>query len=309
MSDIKIFVSNRIDLNSELISNPLFIPVRCGAVFDSRPETTILGDNSGENISERRKTFNELTVQYWAWKNVDADYYGLCHYRRYMIFSKKELQADPYGNVLFDMLNYDSCMECGLLDPVRMRKIIEENDFIVSVPYDVTYRGFRNLYEHYTEVPMQHRKDMETALEVVRELTPEYTEAAEAYFNGTLFYPCNLFIMRKPIFEEYCQWLFTLLFELEKRIDISEYDEQEQRVFGMLGERLFGVFFTQYIKTHPNCKYRIVQRALFWHTEQNYECQKTKIKSIKRTVKKCLGESSYIYRFLKSIYYLFDGRE
>ena len=99
MSDIKIFVSNRIDLNSELISNPLFIPVRCGAVFDSRPETTILGDNSGENISERRKTFNELTVQYWAWKNVDADYYGLCHYRRYMIFSKKELQADPYTRI------------------------------------------------------------------------------------------------------------------------------------------------------------------------------------------------------------------
>ena len=73
MSDIKIFVSNRIDLNSELISNPLFIPVRCGAVFDSRPETTILGDNSGENIYERRKTINELTVKYWAWKNVDAD--------------------------------------------------------------------------------------------------------------------------------------------------------------------------------------------------------------------------------------------
>ena len=34
--DIKIFVSHRIDLDSKVLDNPLFIPVRCGAVFDKR---------------------------------------------------------------------------------------------------------------------------------------------------------------------------------------------------------------------------------------------------------------------------------
>lgn len=306
MDDIKIFVSHRIDLDSELISNPLFVPVRCGAVFDPRSNVAVMGDNTGENISERRKTFNELTVQYWAWKNVKADYYGLCHYRRYMVFSEKELQADPYGNVLFDVLNYDSCTECSLLDPARMRKVIAGKDIIASVPYDVTYRGFHNLYEHYTEVPMQHRKDLETALEVVRELTPDYAESAEAYFNGVLFYPCNLFIMRKEVFEEYCQWLFKVLFELERRIDISKYDEQEQRVFGMLGERLFGVFYTHYIKTHPNSKCCTVQRALFWYTNCNNDCRQSKTRKIKRALKSYLGESNCVYRFLKNIYHLFD---
>ena len=87
--DIKIFVSHRIDQDSETIDNPLYVPVRCGAVFDERDNITMLGDDTGDNISEKRESFCELTVLYWAWKNVKADYYGLCHYRRYFNFSDK----------------------------------------------------------------------------------------------------------------------------------------------------------------------------------------------------------------------------
>ncbi|MCL2520879.1 MAG: DUF4422 domain-containing protein, partial [Spirochaetaceae bacterium] len=87
MKDIKIFVSHRIDLDSEVIDNPLFVPVRCGAVYDKREnKPDIIGDDTGDNISEKRLSYNELTVMYWAWKNVKADYYGLCHYRRYFSF-------------------------------------------------------------------------------------------------------------------------------------------------------------------------------------------------------------------------------
>ena len=85
--DIKIFVSHRIDLDSETIDNPLYIPVRCGAVYDERENVTMLGDDTGDNISEKRMSYCELTVLYWAWKNVDADYYGLCQDCRYLVFS------------------------------------------------------------------------------------------------------------------------------------------------------------------------------------------------------------------------------
>ena len=88
--DIKIFVSHRIDLDSETIDNPLYVNVRCGAVFDKRENVDMLGDDTGDNISEKRDSFCELTVMYWAWKNVKADYYGLCHYRRYLSFAEDE---------------------------------------------------------------------------------------------------------------------------------------------------------------------------------------------------------------------------
>lgn len=307
-SNIKIFVSHRIDKDSELVDNPIFVPVRCGAVFDPRENVAIQGDDTGENISQRRMTFNEFTVLYWAWKNIEADYYGLCHYRRYMIFSPDALQADPYGNVLFDRLDHNSCVKCGLLDQVGMAKVIEGNDLIISEPYDVTYRGFYSLYEHYAEVSMQHREDMAIALDVIQELYPEYTDAAKEYFNGTLFYPCNLFVMRREVFEDYCQWLFKLLFEIEKRIDISAYNEQEQRVYGLLGERLLGVYFTHYIKTHPDCKYRVIQRALFWDTEKNGARKTTVGQLIKQVLKKMLGESNCLYQWLRRVYHVLDRR-
>ena len=77
--DIKIFVSHRIDLDSETIDNPLFVPVRCGAVYDKRENITMLGDDTGDNISNKRNFLGEFTVQYWAWKNIDTDYYGFFH--------------------------------------------------------------------------------------------------------------------------------------------------------------------------------------------------------------------------------------
>ena len=51
-----------------------------------------------------------------------------------------------------------------------------------------------------------------------------------------------MFVMKKEKFDEYCQWLFTILFELEKRIDISNYNQYESRVFGFISERLFNVW-------------------------------------------------------------------
>ena len=106
--DIKIFASNRIDLESKQINNSMIIPIRCGAVYDNRENISIAGDDTGDNISSRRNEYCELTVQYWAWKNVDADYYGLCHYRRFLIFPSTPLVSDPYGNVLLEKMDENS---------------------------------------------------------------------------------------------------------------------------------------------------------------------------------------------------------
>lgn len=65
---IKIFVSHRTDLISETIENPLYVNVRCGAVYDKENRSGFLGDDTGNNISEKKYQYSELTVQYWAWK-------------------------------------------------------------------------------------------------------------------------------------------------------------------------------------------------------------------------------------------------
>lgn len=55
---------------------------------------TMIGDNTGENISLQNKNYCELSAVYWAWKNQYAlknpDYIGLMHYRRVFDFNEDE---------------------------------------------------------------------------------------------------------------------------------------------------------------------------------------------------------------------------
>jgi hypothetical protein len=51
-----------------------------------------------------------------------------------------------------------------------------------------------------------------------------------------------MFIMRKDILDRYCTWLFDVLFELEKRVDVSGYSASEARVFGYISEWLLDVW-------------------------------------------------------------------
>ena len=59
-----------------VLRDSILTPINAGrALVDKRSynytwlkENTI-GDDSGENISKRNKSYNELTAIYWAWKN------------------------------------------------------------------------------------------------------------------------------------------------------------------------------------------------------------------------------------------------
>lgn len=51
-------------------------------------------DNTGDNIAKYNGNLNEMTVIYWLYKNIEADYYGLFHYRRYLPFDKTELNEN-----------------------------------------------------------------------------------------------------------------------------------------------------------------------------------------------------------------------
>lgn len=265
--DIKIFVSHRIDLNSETIDNPLYIPVRCGATFDERSEEEIggmLGDDTGDNISEKRKSFCELTVLYWAWKNVEADYYGLCHYRRYLSFSEEQYKVNKYiyswGCVHEDFLREDTIQKYSLNED-EMIPQISQYDIVIPSPCKLDETdGPWNSNREYIEAHINsfNSEDIELLRNILTEKSPQFLKYYDDYFNYGYANWYNCFIVKRKIFKDFCAWVFPILFEFEKRIDSHNYSRNKSREPGFFGEHLWGVYL-RYIREK---NYHIAEKQL-----------------------------------------------
>ena len=150
----------------------------------------------------------ELTAQYWAWKNADADYYGFCHYRRYFDFTTTEHKQNSYGEIIDTAINAESIAEYGL-DDAAIAQAVEGWDVITTPLNNVReFDGFTNLKDHWDADPHLQLKDLRHMYDVLCAMHPDYREDADVVLNGTRAAFCNMFIMKKAIFQEYCSWLF-----------------------------------------------------------------------------------------------------
>lgn len=274
MPEIKIFVSHRIDIDSELVDNPLYVPLRCGAVFDEENSMKIAGDDTGDNISEKRMSFCEFTVQYWAWKNAKADYYGLCHYRRYLSFAEKRFPTDEFSMIHNAVLTPACKKKFGLLDAERMAREIEQCDIIVSEYAPVekipTPKGKTKTVGELWEAhdgEFFEKSSIDLLFQLIDELAPEYSGSAREYFAGNLHRGFNCFVMRKELFERLCQFQFPIMLEAERRLDVTSYTQTMLRTPAFLGEMLYGIF-VYHLSTKENWRVKEVQLAFFSNTER-----------------------------------------
>ena len=203
-------------------SDPLYLPVHVGKAL-SDAVLPYTGDNTGDHISEKNPNYCELTALYYAWKNVTADYIGLCHYRRYFTVRKPFLPCrDKFSFVLTSDEVSVLLKQCDILLPKKRNYFIETG------------------YSHY--VHSHPSEPLEQTRELILKLYPEYVLAFDTVLNSTKSHRFNMFIMKKNILDDYCTWLFDILFTLEKQLDISSYDDYNKRVYGFLAERLLDVY-------------------------------------------------------------------
>lgn len=198
-------------------NNSIYIPIEVGAY--NKNKFTKITDDKGDNISLKNSNYCELTATYWIMKHNKSNIVGLVHYRRY--FFKK------HSNRLEDVLKR-----------ADIESILEDYDMIV--PNKTYLLKYKNIKEAYCKI--HHEYDWNICKEVVLEKYPNYQDSFERIENSRSFYACNMFISKREIFNEYYSWLFDILFEVEKRVDISNYDDYNKRIFGFLAERLFNVF-------------------------------------------------------------------
>ncbi len=218
-------------------SDPMYLPVQAGAA--THPRLPYTADNTGDNISAKNASYCELTALYWAWKNLDFDYLGLCHYRRYFAWQ--------------------------LVGRKRSRVLTEEMARLMLCKTPVVLPRKRNYYIEtgYSQyVHAHHEQDLIQTRTILKEKYPLYTPFFDKTLNRSSGHRFNMFIMRRDLLNSYCTWLFDVLFSLEEQLDTSSYNENDRRVYGFIAERLLDVW----IETNqvPYCELPVL------HTESQH---------------------------------------
>lgn len=217
MEKLKIFVACH--KPCDVKRDEVYVPIHVGRAISkcSQEMSDMIGDDTGDSISERNPFYSEMTAQYWAWKNYhDSEYVGFCHYRRYFIGEYTSERVEE----IFDKEGYDVIMNEPLYRPYTRYMFLENY------------------------VSAEDRYIMQ---KVIKDLYPEYYQSFLAYSNGYVDYTCNMLICKKDLFDAYAQWIFTILFECEKYIKLAPYT-RGRRVYGYIAEFLMPVYFLHHNK-------------------------------------------------------------
>ena len=210
----------------------VFLPVQAGRAV-SGFTLDMRGDDVGDNISAKNATFSEFTAWYWVWKNIKTlypalEYIGLAHYRRYFCLEPPDAETPiHYVTAVPDMRGYgDACI-----------RLLQDADIILSKP-------------GYTDVPLKthyarwhYEKDYFCMKDIVHEMYPEYAASFDTVWEiHAHMTPFCIFTARYTLFDEYFHWLFPLLFEAEKKMDVANYTPYQKRAIAFLAERLLNVY-------------------------------------------------------------------
>ena len=266
-SRVKIFVSAHKDV--DVPQSPVFLPVQVGAASAGKRFDGYYQDDEGENISDKNPFYCELTTQYWAWKNMDADYYGFCHYRRYFDFSSVRHEENPYGEIIAQDIDADA---------VKKYCLDEESVLAAVQGYDVITTEFKDLrdfpgdfstpLEHYDNAPKLHIEDLELVCSLVRRRYPDYAEDVDTFLHGHTSCFCNMFIMKRELFFAYCEWLFSILEECDGEADVESYSKEALRTPGHLAERLFNIYYIHHMRVGSGWRTKTLQCVHFEHPEK-----------------------------------------
>jgi len=196
----------------KVYQDDIYTPIHVGrAISKFRTEMAdMIGDDTGDNISELNPLFCELTALYWAWKNLkDVQYIGLCHYRRYF-------------HRLITHANVDKIV-AGNKNVLLVKTLVEKTSLFTKLRIATS------------------SEDVYILMACIKKLFPDYYQTALIVGSANYSHPYNMFVMSKENFNRYAEWLFSILFETKKYVRLSGYT-RARRIFGYFSEVLLPIY-------------------------------------------------------------------
>lgn len=249
------------------------------------------GDDTKENISEKNASFCELTLMYWVWKNTNQDYVGFFHYRRFLIYNEESVIKNSKVTKIVKFINRvnNGIIRIIVRNKKEKEKFIEKkmDKFVKKINKDI------NKYDIILPLPVvmpmtlkenYNREHIAEHYRIIGEIIQDkYPEIYEHYLSASeknTIFLANVFIMSREIYDKLAKFLFDILFELEKIIEIPK-DKRQQRVFGFLSERLVTIYM-EYLLQEKNYKIKFLE---FLNTDMIYgQIKSSKILNEKRQI-------------------------
>ena len=208
----------------QMPTDPVYMPLHVGKALHPEIDLGFQTDNTGDNISVLNASYSELTGLYWLWKNSDADFKGLVHYRRYL--ASPDFRKRHVKNRFERIASGD-----------EIRELLRESDIILPRKRNYYIETMQSHYAH--TLPEIHLVETRRILE---NHFPEYLSAFDHVMQSRSGHMFNMFVMNKEKLNEYCTWLFDILKELTNHIDPSQYDAFNARFPGRVSELLLDVW-------------------------------------------------------------------
>lgn len=250
-----------------LKNDDIYIPVMAGNALQR--SSHYKGDDSGIHISCKNKFYSELTGIYWVWKNTNQDIVGSMHYRRFLTCQIEPL-IYQIRRLLYFPLNLHK-KRYGIIYTREYKKfcplILSRSEILEFLhDYDAIMPLRRllrhSVREHYRRY--HNIRDLEIISLILKEKYPEYLSSFELFLSGNRMYANNMFIFKRADFDRCMSWLFSVLFELENRIQLDNYQGYQRRICGFMGERLLNVWLL-----HHRLKIKELSVVYFKHLKNH----------------------------------------
>lgn len=280
MKNIKVFISYHKPFF--LLKTNIFSPIHSGrdvfkeiskdGILDKKSSewllNNLIGDNTGDNISHLNRQYSELTSLYWIWKHYEEignpDYIGLMSYRRFFLFN--EFEYDVYNQNNIEKAYREISLKHSRLSKEQLEKYwitdtkideyLDKYDLILPLKSELKLVNTNSVREDYKKnIPGVNIKDYDLMVETVSKQYPEFRKYILEQQSTSRRYFYQMFIMRKDMFFDYCTFLFSVLFKIEKLIDTSNYSVNGKRTLGYLGEALYDCYMRRVISEN-NVRYK-----------------------------------------------------
>lgn len=219
---------------SLILSNDVYLPIQVGKALNPTIDLGIQPDNEGVNISDENGYYCELTATYWIWKNITADYKGLCHYRRFfttersggimqrvsnivlkgtyipqiVYYNENKFERDMY--IMSDKLK----VELGKVPIITTREVISRLS---------CYNYFAIIGSEYITITQN----------IVNAIYPDYSSVMDESLKSHRIHFANMVVMRTDYFDEYCTFVFNVLDYVKEMLVSQDWiiDLKREKIF------------------------------------------------------------------------------